>query len=112
MLLPARLFGWPKLYSLQRHWLGCGDGVGPDERHSPPGAPAKASTLDVHHAALPKPSGILPGESKIGDHDVAAGPQHARSFVDGGPPRVVVRQIVDREVADDKIEGVVGKRKI
>src|ERR1700680_2781983 len=106
MPLPARLFGWPNLHSLQRHWLGCGDCVGPDERHSPPGAPAKASTLDARHAAFLQPSRILTGETKVGDHDMTAGPQYAHGLVDGGPPRVVVRQIVDREVADDKIEGV------
>ena len=43
---------------------------------------------------------------------MAAGAQHAHCLLDGGPPRVVVGQIVDREVADDKIEGVVGERKI
>ena len=59
-----------------------------------------------------QPSGILTGETKVGDRDMTAGPQHAHGLVDGGPPRVVVRQIVDREVADDKIEGVVRERKI
>jgi hypothetical protein len=61
-------------------------------------------SLDARHAAFLQPGRILSGETKIGDHDMAAGPQHAHSLVDGGPPRVVVRQIVDREVADDKIE--------
>src|ERR1700689_1660246 len=112
MPLPGRPFGWPNLYSPRRDWLGRGDGVGPDERHSPPGAPAKASALDARHTAFPQPGRILTGETKVGDHDLTAGPQYPHSLVDGGPPRVVLRQIVDREVADDKIEGVVGKREI
>src|SRR5580704_8285328 len=103
MLLPARRFGWPNPSSPQRLWLGCGDGVGADERHSPPRPPTETLPLDARHAAFLQPGRILPGETEIGDHDMAAGTQHPHGLVDGGPPRVLVRQIVDREVADDKI---------
>jgi hypothetical protein len=43
---------------------------------------------------------------------MTAGPQHAHGFLDGGPPCLVARQVVDRKVTDDEIEGFVGKREI
>jgi hypothetical protein len=61
---------------------------------------------------LPKPIGIQPGEPEIGDHDVTARAQHTDGFVDRRSPRVVVRQVVDRQVTHDEIKRRLRKLKV